>query len=93
MFNITKYYRNMNQSYNEVSPHTSQNDHHEKYLQNSNAGGGVEKGKPFCVAVRNVSWSSHCRAWYGGFLKRLKTELPYNLAILLPGINPEKTII
>ena len=83
----------MNQSYNEVSHHSSQNDHHEKYLQNSNAGEDVEKGKPFCIVGRNVSWSSHCREWYGGFLRRLKTELPYDLASLLPGINPEKTII
>ena len=27
------------------------------------------------------------------FLKKLKTELPYDLAIPLLGINPEKTVI
>ena len=30
MLNITKYWRNANQNYNEVSPHTGQNGHHQK---------------------------------------------------------------
>ena len=30
MINITNYYRNVNQNCNEVSPHTSQNDHYQK---------------------------------------------------------------
>ena len=30
MLNITNYQRNANQNYNEVSPHTGQNDHHHK---------------------------------------------------------------
>ena len=30
MLNITNYQRNANQNYNEVSPHTSQNGHHQK---------------------------------------------------------------
>ena len=29
MFSITNYWRNTNQNYNEVSPHTSQNGHHQ----------------------------------------------------------------
>ena len=29
MLNITNYYRNTNQNYNEVPPHTSQNGHHQ----------------------------------------------------------------
>jgi len=33
-------------------------------------------------------WKTLCR-----FLKKLKTELPYDPAILLLGIYPEKTII
>ena len=32
MLNITNYWRNANQMYNEVSPHTGQNDHHQKNL-------------------------------------------------------------
>ena len=43
MLNITNYHRNLNQNYNEVSPHTSQNDHHQKNLQTINAGEDVEK--------------------------------------------------
>ena len=30
MLNITNYQRNANQNYNEVSPHTDQNGHHQK---------------------------------------------------------------
>ena len=30
MFNIVNYQRNANQNYNEVSPHTGQNGHHQK---------------------------------------------------------------
>ena len=30
MLNITNYERNADQNYNEVSPHTSQNGHHQK---------------------------------------------------------------
>ena len=34
---------------------------------------------------------SHYGKQYGGFLKKLKIELPYNPAILLVGIFPKKT--
>ena len=41
MLNITNYQRNANQNYNEVSPHTGQNGHHQKSLQTiNNAGEG-----------------------------------------------------
>ena len=30
MLNITHYLRNVNQNYNEIPPHTSQNGHHQK---------------------------------------------------------------
>ena len=43
MLNISNYQRNANQNYNEVSPHTSQNGHHQKSLQTINAREGVEK--------------------------------------------------
>ena len=33
MLNITNYQRNENQNYSEASPHTPQNDHHQKNLQ------------------------------------------------------------
>ena len=43
---ITNYQRNANENYNEVSPHTGQNGHHQKNLQTINAGEGVEKREP-----------------------------------------------
>ena len=33
MFNITNYYRNVNQNYNDISPHTSLNGHHQKFYK------------------------------------------------------------
>jgi len=46
MLNITNYYRNANQNYNEVSSHTGQNGHHQKTYKTINAGEGVEKREP-----------------------------------------------
>ena len=55
MLNITNYYRNENQTY-EVSPHISQNDHHQKSLQIISSGEDVGG---------NVNWYSHFGEWYG----------------------------
>ena len=33
MLNTIHYYRNANQNYNEISPHTGQNGHHQKVLK------------------------------------------------------------
>ena len=41
----------------------------------------------------NVNWCSHDGKQYGSSSKKLKTELPYDPAILLLEIYPEKTII
>ena len=63
-----------------------------KNLQTINAGEGVEKREPSCTVGGNVDWYSH----YGNcgrFLKKLEIELPYDPAIPLLGIYPEKTII
>ena len=38
-----------------------------------------------------VNWCSHHGKKYGGFLKKLKIQLPYNTAIALLGIYPKKT--
>ena len=51
---VSDYWRNANQNYNEVSPHTSPNGH----LQTVNAGEGVEKREPFYVVGGNVNWYS-----------------------------------
>ena len=61
-----------------------------KCLQITNAGEGVEKREPSYTVGGNVSWCSHYGEQYGEFLKKLKIELPYDPAIPLLGIYPEK---
>ena len=92
MLSITNYQKNTNQNYNEVSLPTSQNGQHQKNLQTINAGEGVEKrehsytvgGNVYCTATMEIRWR---------FLKKLKLEIPYDLAIPLLDIYSEKTII
>ena len=69
LFNITNYQRNVNQNCNEASPHTSQNDHHQKNLQTINAGEGVDKREPSYTIGENVNWYSHYGEQYGGSSK------------------------
>ena len=57
--NITKYQRNTNQNYNEVSVHTSQNGHDQKNLQTLNAGEGVKKREALNFVGETVYWQSH----------------------------------
>ena len=59
MLNITYYQRNANQNYNDVSPHTGENGHHQKNLQTINAEEGVEKREPSCILGGNVNCYSH----------------------------------
>ena len=89
MLNIANCQRNANQSYNEVSPHIGQNDQHQS-LHTINAEVYGEMGTVLhcwskCKLVQPI-WK---RVWR--FLKTLKTELPYNPAIPLLDIYPEKT--
>ena len=51
------------------------------------------KGNPLALLVGNVNCYSHYGEQYGGSLKKLKIELPYEPASPLLGIYPEKTII
>ena len=51
MLNTAHYWRNANQNYNEISPHTGQNGHHEKSPQAINA---VEKRECSCTVGGNV---------------------------------------
>ena len=51
-----------------------------------------EKGHSNTVGG-NVNWYNHYGKQYGVSLKKLKVELPYDPAIPLLGIYPEKTII
>ena len=53
----------------------------------------MEKRVPSYTFDGNVNWYKHYGEQYGGSLKKLKIKLPYNAAIPLLGIYPEKTII
>ena len=61
-----------------------------KSLQIMNAGEGVEKCKPSYTVGGNISWYSHYGEQYGGSLRKIKIELPYDPAIPLLGIYLEK---
>ena len=50
MLNITNYKRNDSKNYNEISPHTSQNGHHQR-LQTIDAGEGLKNGNPLALLV------------------------------------------
>ena len=57
----------MHPNYNEVSPHTGQNVHHQKSTINTLE--GVEKKEPSCTVGRNENWYNHYGEQYGGSLK------------------------
>ena len=92
LLNITNYQRNANQNYNEVSPQTSQNGPHQKTYKHQMLERVWRKGNPLhcwweCKLIQPL-WRT---VWM--FLKKLKIELPYDLAIPPLGIYPDKTII
>ena len=55
--------------------------------------GNVEKREHSYAVGRNVSWCIHDGKQHGVSSKKLRTELPYDSAIPLLGICPDKTII
>ena len=61
-----------------------------KKAQTINAGDGVEKREPSYTIGGNKNWGRHYRKYYGGFSKKLKIELPYDMAVLYLGIYPHK---
>ena len=50
-----------------------------------------EKMEPYCTVCGNVNRYSHCRRRYGDSLEKLGLKSPYDLAIPLLSIYPEKT--
>ena len=89
MFNITHYQRHANQNHSEVPPYTSQNGHQQKvYKQVLER---VWRKRPAlhfwweCKLVQPL-WKTVWR-----FLRKLNIELPFDPAIQILGIYPEKT--
>ena len=62
-----------------------------KSLQVTSAGEDVEKRKPSYTVGGNVNWWSHYGGLSGGSLKNEK--LPYDPAIPLMGVCPEKNMV
>ena len=52
----------------------------------------MEKREPSYTVGGNVNWCSLYEEQYGSSLKKLKVVLPYDPAIALLGIYPEKTL-
>ena len=52
MLNIAHYYRNANQNYNEISPHTGQNGHHDETYKQYMIGRMWGKGNPLALSIR-----------------------------------------
>ena len=97
MLNIVHCWRNANQNYNEISPHTGQNGHHQKmYKQTKKStnnkrwrGCGEKKTLLHCWCECKLVQPLWRTLWR--FLKTLEIELPYNPAIPLLGIHTEET--
>ena len=93
MINTPHYLRNANQNYNEISPHNGQNGRHHKKYTKIKAGEGVEKKGTLlpcwweCKLIQPL-WKTVWRV-----LKKLAIKPPYDPAIPLLGIYPEKTIV
>ena len=63
---------------------------YQKSLQKINAEEGMEVKETSYTIAKNVNWHSHHGEQYIGSLQQLKIELPYDPAIPLLGIYPEK---
>ena len=72
MLSTVIYQRNASQNYNGVSPHTVQNDHHEKNLQIINAGQGVQKKEPSYTVNGKLVQPLWRTVWR--FFKKLKIQ-------------------
>ena len=72
MFNVANNLRKTNHNYNDASPHSSQNGHHQKFCI-INTGEGVEKKKPSYTVDRNVDWYGHYREQHRGDSEDRKT--------------------
>ena len=64
-----------------------------KSLQTINAEKSVDKRECSCTVGGNVNWYSQYGRWLRRFLKKLGIKPPYDPAIPLLGVYPEKTKI
>ena len=87
MFNFAHYQRNANLDYNETSPYIGQNVYHQK-TQTMNLRGGGEKR-----TLLHCWWECKLIQPLWRFLKNPGIKLPYDPAIPLLGIYPQKAII
>ena len=53
----------------------------------------MDKREPFCTVGGNVNWYNHYGKQSVVSLRKLKIELPYDLAIPLLGIYPDNATI
>ena len=51
------------------------------------------QGDPLTLLLGNVNWCSHYENQYGNSSKKLRIELPYDPAVPLLAIYPDKTIV
>ena len=90
-FNITNYQRNANQNHYDIPLYTGQNGHHQnvyrlQMLERCGEKGALLRCWQECKLVQPL-WKTVWR-----FLRNLKIELPFDPAIPLLGIYPEKTM-
>ena len=65
MLNIINHKGYANQSHNEISPHTCQNDYHQKDKKLTSVSKDLEKREPLCTIGGNANWRSHYGKQYG----------------------------
>ena len=92
MLSIANYQRNGTQNYTEVSPHTSQNGHHQS-LQITNAGEGVEKREPSYTVGGKANQYSHYGKQCGDSLKNCKQNYLMTQQSHCWAYTPEETRI
>ena len=66
MLSITNHQGNANQNHNEILPHTSQNDHHQKKSTNNKCWMDAEEKEPSSSVGGDVNWCSDYAEQCGG---------------------------
>ena len=85
MLSITSHQRDANQNHNEIPLHTGDNGHHKQINKQQVLERMWRKGNPSALLVGMQTGA----VTMGNFLKKLKMELPFDLAIPLLGLYPK----